>query len=78
MALKDMGSLGSQMSHLHRRVWSNSIVQDPEVLGGIPAMMSFHVYQLGKEISILQRMWSSIAGSFGLGLSVDVIERMYV
>ena len=43
------------MSHLHRKFEVTQFVQDPEALGGIPAMMSFHVHQLDKEISILHR-----------------------
>ena len=47
--------MGSHMSHLHRKFGVAQFVQDPEVLSGIPAMISFHVHQLGKEISVLQR-----------------------
>ena len=43
------------MSHLQRKFGVTEFVQDPEVLGGIPTMMSFHVHQLGKETRILQR-----------------------
>ena len=45
LVLEDVGSLDSFMSHSHRKVEVTQFVQDPEVHGGIPAIMSFHVYQ---------------------------------
>ena len=47
--------MGSHMSHLHRNLGVTQFVQDPEVLGEIYRMMSFHVHQLGTEINVLQR-----------------------
>ena len=54
LIMEALGSLGSHMSHLHRKFGVTQFVQDPEVLGGIPEMRSFHVDQLGEERSILQ------------------------
>ena len=45
--------MGSHMSHLHIKFGVTQFFQDPEVLGGILAMMSFHVHHLGKERNIL-------------------------
>ena len=54
LVLKDLGSMRSHESSV-QKVWSDSIFQDPGVPGGIPAIMSFLVHEVGKEINILQR-----------------------
>ena len=43
------------MSHLHRRFGVPWFVHNPEGLGKIDTMISFHVHQLGTETDILQR-----------------------
>ena len=48
-------SLGSHMSHLHRKFGVTWFVHNPEGLGEIHTKMSFHVHQLGTETDILQK-----------------------
>ena len=43
----------SHMNHLHRRFGVTWFVHNPEGLGEIHTMMSFHVHQLGTEADIL-------------------------
>ena len=43
------------MNHLTRKVGVTWFVHNPEGLGKIHTMVSFHVHQLGTETHILQR-----------------------
>ena len=53
--LEGLTSLGSHMSHLHRKFGVPWFVHNPEGLGDIHAMMSSHVHELGTETDVLHR-----------------------
>ena len=52
--MEGLRSLGSHMNPFNRRLGITWFVHNPEGLGEIHKMMSFHVHQLGTETDILQ------------------------
>ena len=53
--MEGLRSLGSHMSYLHRKFGVTWFIHNPDGLGEVHTMMSFHVHQLGTETDILQK-----------------------